>query len=185
MKSHLLRTSTAVLVTSLMLVACASTPATQFYTLEPLATSAATSATVAIRIGHVTIPELVDRPQMVLRAGANQVSLIEQRRWAESLRSAVARVVTANLTTPGSAVAAATTTVDIDVGRFDSQLGVAVDLAAHWRIRPATDSGTGRGGSMSWHEPVSGNDYADLAAAHSRALAALRRHIAASVEARP
>jgi uncharacterized lipoprotein YmbA len=183
MKSHLLRTSTAVLVTSLLLVACASTPATQFYTLEPLATSAATSATMAIRIGHVTIPELVDRPQMVLRAGANQVSLIEQRRWAESLRSAVARVVTANLTTPGRAVAAAITTVDIDVDRFDSQLGVAVDLAAHWRIDPVT--GTGRGGSMSWHEPVAGNDYADLAAAHSRALAALSRHIAASVEARP
>jgi len=182
MTARLPRTSAAVLVTSLLLVACASTPATQFYTLEPLTTSG-TTTTVAIRIGHVTIPELVDRPQMVLRAGANQVSLIEQRRWAESLRSAVARVVTANLTTPGRAVAAAITTVDIDVDRFDSQLGVAVDLAAHWRIDPVT--GTGRGGSMSWHEPVAGNDYADLAAAHSRALAALSRHIAASVEARP
>jgi uncharacterized lipoprotein YmbA len=185
MTSRLPRTSAAVLVASLLLVACASTPATQFYTLEPLTTSGTPSTTVAIRIGHVTIPELVDRPQMVLRTGANQVSLIEQRRWAESLRSAVARVVTANLTTPGSAVAAATTTVDIDVDRFDSQLGVAVDLAAHWRIRPGTGTGTARGASMSWHEPVAGNDYADLAAAHSRALAALSRHIAASVEARP
>ncbi len=183
MKSRLPRTTAALLAASLLLAACASTPATQFYTLEPLATSGTSTAASAVRIGHVTVPELVDRPQLVLRSGANQVSLAEQRRWAESLRSAIARVVSANLAIPGSAAGAATTTVDIDVVRFDSQLGVAIDLAANWRIRPAT--GIVRSGSMHWHEPVSGNDYADLAAAHSRALAELSRQIAATVDTPP
>jgi uncharacterized lipoprotein YmbA len=183
MKLHLPRTTAVILAAGLLLAACASTPVTQFYTLEPLATSGIATATIALRIGHVTVPELVDRPQMVLRSGANQVNLIEQRRWAESLRSAIARVVAANLATPKSVTGAATTTVDLEVTRFDSQLGVAVDLAANWRLRPA--SGIVRSGSMNWHEPVSGNDYADLAAAHSRALAELSRQIAASAEARP
>ncbi|MDY7575314.1 PqiC family protein [Actimicrobium sp. CCI2.3] len=189
MTSRLPRTLAALLAASLLLAACASTPATQFYTLEALSASGTSTSTSAVRIGHVTVPELVDRPQMVLRSGSNQVNLLEQRRWAESLRSAIARVVAANLAVPGSTATAttttttATTTVDIDVDRFDSQLGVAVDLSATWHIRPA--AGSVRSGSMRWHEPVSGNDYADLAAAHSRALAELSRQIAAAVDTPP
>ncbi|MFT5531962.1 MAG: putative lipoprotein YmbA [Burkholderiaceae bacterium] len=173
----------ALLVLTLLLGACSTSPTTHFYTLEPLATSGVALGNSSVRIGQVTVPELVDRPQMVLRSGANQVSLAEQQRWAESLRSGIARVVAANLAPPGSAAASATTTVDIDIVRFDSQLGVAIDLAANWRIRPA--NGVVRHRSMVWHEPVSGNEYADLAAAHSRALAELSRQIAATVEARP
>ena len=183
MTSRLPRTLAALLAASLLLAACASTPATQFYTLEALSASGTFTSTSAVRIGHVTVPELVDRPQMVLRSGTNQVNLLEQRRWAESLRSAIARVVAANLAVPGSTATTATTTVDIDVDRFDSQLGVAIDLSATWRIRPAT--GSMRSGSMRWHEPVLGNDYADLAAAHSRALAELSRQIATAVDTPP
>lgn len=172
---------TALLAMTLLLSACATSPTTYFYTLEPLAAAGLNTGGTTVRVGQVTVPELVDRPQMVLRSGANQVSLAEQRRWAESLRSAIARVVAANLATADSATSAST--VDIDVVRFDSQLGVAVDLAANWRLRSAT--GIVRRGSMSTHEPAPGSDYADLAAAHSRALAELSRNIAAAIAAKP
>ncbi|MEB0133995.1 PqiC family protein [Actimicrobium sp. CCC2.4] len=174
-------TFTALLAMTLLLSACATSPTTYFYTLEPLAAAGLTTGGGTVRVGQVTVPELVDRPQMVLRSGANQVSLAEQRRWAESLRSAIARVVAANLATADSATSAST--VDIDVVRFDSQLGVAVDLAASWRLRSAT--GIVRSGSMSTHEPAPGKDYADLAAAHSRALAELSRNIATAIVAKP
>lgn len=172
------RAIVTMLAALLLLGACASTPPTLFYTLEPLISSVSSSSGSAISVGPVTVPEAVDRPQMVLRTGTNQVTLAEQRRWAESLRSAIARVVSANLAASGTTTTAATT-VAIDIVRFDSQLGVAIDLAANWRIRSGSDAA--RSGSMAWHEPVFGNDYADLAAGHSRALAQLSRQIAATI----
>ena len=53
----------------------------------------------SIAVTSVAVPDLVDRPQIVVRMGPNQVGIGEQARWAEPLKSAIARVVAANLAT--------------------------------------------------------------------------------------
>ena len=74
----------------------------------------------------MSVPELVDRPQLVVRLGANQVALEEQARWAEPLRGAIARVVAANLAAAlGARVVGQRNgdpdyRVTLDVQRFDS-----------------------------------------------------------------
>jgi uncharacterized lipoprotein YmbA len=81
----------------LLLAACGSPPRTSFYTLDAPEPPAAAEGAPAIAVGPVSGPEIVDRPQIVVRLGANQVQIVEQARWAEPLRIAIARVVAANL----------------------------------------------------------------------------------------
>src|SRR5258708_4384373 len=82
---------------------CASSPQASFYTLSPerpqdhADTGAPAGAPAAITISSVTIPDIVDRPQLVLRVAANQVSLDEFARWADSLKSQIRQVIAADL----------------------------------------------------------------------------------------
>lgn len=59
---------------------CGSTPASRFYTLNSPATPAATPSNVSVSVGPVSIPGAVDRPQIVVSTGANQVGLDEFNR---------------------------------------------------------------------------------------------------------
>ena len=52
---------------------------------------------ITVVIGAVTVPELVDRPQIVVRAGTNHVAIDEFARWAEPLKSQIPRVFVADL----------------------------------------------------------------------------------------
>jgi hypothetical protein len=51
----------------------------------------------SVSVGPVSVPERVDRPQMVFRVSPQRVLIAEQSRWAEPLRHAIPRVITGNL----------------------------------------------------------------------------------------
>ena len=94
----------------LLLSACGSPPRERFYTLDAPEPPVAADGAPSISVGPVSIPELVDRPQLVVRVRPNEVVLTEQERWAEPLRGAITRVVAANLAAAlGARVAVAAT----------------------------------------------------------------------------
>lgn len=172
------------LVLILMLGACGSPPRERFYTLDAPEPPAAVEGAPSIAVGPVTIPEIVDRPQLVVRVRANEVVLTEQERWAEPLRGAIARVVAANLAIAlGARVAAprngdADYRVVLDVQRFDSaDEGALID--AVWTVVPR--SGERRFGRSVVREKPQRKEYDALVAAHSAALAAISREIAAAI----
>src|SRR3569833_1627466 len=83
----------------LLLNACASTK-DSFYTLSPASsqpdstqkkTPKGTQADArhSVAVGPVRVPEIVDRPQVVVRRGPNHVELAELHRWAQSLRTEI------------------------------------------------------------------------------------------------
>ena len=170
-------------LTSLMFLfvlgACASPLKERFYTLDAADPPAAAAGAPSIAVNSVTVPELVDRPQIVVRMGPNQVGIGEQARWAEPLRSAIARVVAANLATAlGGRVAPqragdADYRIAIDVQRFESAPGDGVLIDAAWSVAPK--NGERRVGRSLAREKVRGADYEALAAAHSAALAEIGR----------
>jgi uncharacterized lipoprotein YmbA len=178
-----------------VLAACSS-PRSNFYTLSPDATleSAGAPMPVSVVVGPVTVPDLVDRPQLVTRMSGNEVKLNEFARWGEPLRSGVAAVIAADLTrllgSPRVSVSSQTVAgteacrVRVDILRFDSMPGEAVAVDALWTVRV-----TGRTalltGRSTIREPVQGADDAALVAAHSRALAAVSRDIAAAIRSAP
>ena len=163
--------------------ACASPPRERFYTLDAPEPPVAADGAPSISVGPVSIPEMVDRPQLVVRVRANEVVLTEQERWAEPLRGAITRVVAANLAAAlGARVAPqrngdADYRVILDVQRFESGDEALIDAA--WTVVPR--NGERRSGRSVAREKPQRMQYDSLAAAHSAALAAISREIAAAI----
>ncbi len=169
---------------TLALTACMGTPPREsFFTLSAPELAPAPADAPSLAVGPVAIPDMVDRPQIVVRLSANQVQIVEQARWAEPLKSAIARVVAANLAAAlGARVAPnrngdADYRIALDVQRFESPAD-AVLIEALWTI--ASKDGR-RSGRSIVREKIAAKDYASLAAAHSAALAAMSREIAAAL----
>ena len=111
---------------------CAATPP-KFYTLSPTAEPGGATASYSVAVGPVSVPAMIDRPQMVVSVGPNQVGIDEFNRWASPLQSDMARVVAENLSKilgtplvsvfPQSTAAGASYRVLIDVIRFESAPG--------------------------------------------------------------
>ncbi len=167
-----------------------STPPSHFYTLNAAGGAVKNSSDVSVAVGPVSIPAVVDRPQIVVSMGPNQVRLEEFNRWALPLQNNIARVIAENLTTqlgtPRVTVFPELTSTDasyraiIDVQRFDSILGEAAILEALWVVRRIKDAQSERG-RITVREAVQGKDYEALAAGHSRAVARLSAEIADAV----
>ena len=172
--------------------ACGSSPPSRFYTLSATPAPVASSSQLSVLVGPVSVPAIVDRPQIVVDAGPNQVRLDDFNRWAAPLQNSIARVVADNLVimlgTPRVTLASQTLTADadfrasIDVQSFQSAPGDAATLDAVWTVRRVKD-GKAESGRTSAREPMQEKSYVALAAAHSRALARLSQDIAAAVSA--
>jgi uncharacterized protein len=171
---------------------CGSTPASRFYTLSAGAAPAATPLNLSVVVGPVSVPAVVDRPQIVVTTGPNQVRLEEFNRWAAPLQNGIARVVAENLVTmlgtPRVTLSPQTLSADadyraaIEVQSFESAPGESAVLDAVWTVRRARD-GKAETGRTTAREAVQEKSYDALAAAHSRALARLSRDIADAVRA--
>jgi len=174
-----------------LLAGCAS-PDARFYTLRATTAPAALSVDVSVAVGPVSVPAAVDRAQIVVSAGPNQVRVDEFNRWVSPLQDIIARVVAENLVAmlgttrvtlfPQTLSASADYRAAIEVQRFESTLGEAATLDAVWTVSRARD-GASRTGRTTVREPAPGAGYEALAAAHSRAISRLSRDIADAVRA--
>jgi uncharacterized lipoprotein YmbA len=170
---------------------CAS-PASRFYTLSAATAPTTTSSNLSIVVGPVSVPAVVDRPQIVVTTGPNQVRPEEFNRWASPLQNNISRVVAENLVamlgTPRVILFSQTLGVDpdyraaIEVQRFESAPGEAATLDAVWTVSRTKD-GKSQTGRTTLREVASDKGYDALAAAHSRGLARLSRDIADAVGA--
>lgn len=176
------------LLCAVLASACSSTPPPRFYTLDATATAVGAPMKLSVAVGPVSVPALVDRPQMVLDAGANQVTVDEFNRWASPLADEITRATVGNLTQllggaqvwAAGAGGAADVHVQIDVQDLRSTPGKAVQLDARWSVR-RTAAGTPRHGRTSVTEAARGSGADALAAAHSQALARLASDLAAAI----
>jgi uncharacterized protein len=181
----------ALLVT---LVGCGTTQSSKFYMLESMSGTRsqerveALDLTVSIGLGPVTLPDYLDRPQIVTRTQQNMVHLAEFDRWAGPLSSSVSRILAENLMFllntdsvvqyPWPASFDVTYQVLIDCYRFDGVLGDKALLDVQWSV-------VGKKGRKvlllkrsTFAEPVGGSSYEALVAAQSRALGSLSREMA-------
>jgi uncharacterized protein len=184
----------AVALTMATLAGCAGSPRSDFYTLSAEAPRESVShgSPVIVVIGAVTVPELVDRPQIVVRAGTNHVTIDEFARWAEPLKSQIPRVFVADLsqllnsprvsTWPIGGDAAAAWRVRIDVQSFDASLGDTASVDVLWSVLPPGKAPPITGRTIA-SEPCAGAGYDAVVVAWSRALATVSRAIAAGIRA--
>ena len=195
------RHAIAVFIALIALAGCAGTPSprTNYYLLSveapPSHSEPATGAAAATRVSvtRVGIPGIVDRPQIVSRTATNSVEIFDFHRWAEPLPESIPRVVAGNLARqlgPGYAVSASIlpglppdVRVAVDVQKFEAAMGTGVTVEALWSVRPG--AGEARVGRSLIEEPAPEAGHAGVAAAYSRALAAVARDIAAAVSGLP
>ncbi len=176
-----------------LLAACGTPAKLNYYTLtaqDAVKGSLADARALKIFVGPVTIPEGVDRPQMVLRTSPNQVQIDDLDRWGEPLKAAIPRLVAETLTrqlAPSDVMTSrqsATLDFDfrvaIDIDRFDFSAGEGAAVDATWKIRGAKDS-TLRTGHARVREPGGGGDPQSMAAAQSRAIERVAGDIAAAI----
>lgn len=176
MKRHLL----VGLLSIAGLCACSTTPQPVFYTLDNGAANVIQSGmTPSVVLTQTTLPELIDRPQLIVRTGKNQVRISEQHRWAEPLRREIPRILANDLgkLLRSSRVVA----IPIDAQRFDADFRVSLDVQRLevtekkgadidllWRIEDR--QGKTITGRSALSEAADGDDYVALVAAQRRAL---------------
>jgi len=173
-----------------LLTACASPPS-HFYTLSPSQeTISGPASSASVAVGPVSIPESMNRPEMVVQVGPNQVALDEFNRWASPLQADVQRVLIENLTNllgtprvfryPQGPISSPDFRVQIEVLRFESAPGNAALLDVIWTVRGKSEKNV-KTGRTTLREPLTDKSYDALAAAHSRALGALSRDLADAI----
>lgn len=185
---HSLSSITTLCLAVALLAGCSSSPKVTFYTLNVAATNEASAPALnSVAIGSITLPDLLDRPQLVVRTSANRVEILETHRWAESLKSEIPRIIASDLgillkparvsTYPQNAGLEADYRVLLDIQRFEMTAGEGVSLEALWSVR-RSNGGVPKTGRTVVSEPASAVGYDALVAAQSRALAVVSRDLA-------
>ncbi|MGH8736389.1 MAG: PqiC family protein [Burkholderiales bacterium] len=178
----------AVAALGLALAGCASAPI-HYYTLVAPAGAlpiAAPAAPTQFELLPVGIPAQADRPQLLVRRGAQDVVPLEGERWiaplADEARAALAADLARELNAEDASGMPAggrlRLRIRVDLRRFDSVPGAYALIEATWSVsalagRPAAT------GSAVIRESV-GAGYDALVQGHQRALARLAAEIAAT-----
>jgi uncharacterized lipoprotein YmbA len=172
----------------LSLTGCGTPPQERFFTLASESAPPAATSSYSVIVGPVGVPELVDRPQLVIRTSPTRVEIAELARWAAPLKSEIARVIGDHLaraldgarvsTSSERATGTADYRVLIDIQRFESTPNEGAAVQAAWTVRPT--NGAAVSGQSVASEPA-GAGYDELVAAHSRALASISRDIAHAI----
>ncbi len=171
-----------------------TTRSSQLFVLSAVVDPAAPeteNSELRLGIGPVALPERLNRPQIVTRAGEHEVLISEFSRWAEPLDDSFAEVLSENLSRliptdrvvvyPWPARTKIDLKVEVEVTRFAGQPGGNVTLAARWRLAQGNGSEVLPRRLSSYSETIAARSTEALVAAMSRALGSLSRDIASAI----
>jgi uncharacterized lipoprotein YmbA len=169
----------------------------EFYTLTPLSgigeadEGAGLGDAVAVGVGPLQMPKIIDRPQIVSRTGVNGINVDEFHRWGGSLYEDFLTVLTLNLSALlGSNMVAAYPweeyfdpdyRIYMEVYQFDGRLGEYALLNITWTVTGRQPSDVLRVRNSVIKEAVQSGTYEALVEAKSRILAALSREMAREI----
>ena len=172
---------------------CGFSQPSRFYRLSPTSIKDIQSLSLSnqnriISVGPVTIPVVLNRPQIATLSGSNSVIISEYDRWAGSLNDNLVRTLTDNLAVllPSQTVVPyelgrrldSAYQLVVDIQQFDGILGKDIVLKAGWII---IDNDTKKPilvNKSLINMDIQGNSYNDFVAAMSSALGKLSLEIA-------
>jgi uncharacterized lipoprotein YmbA len=173
--------------------ACLRTPPVHYYTLVSKGPAAPPPAVVryTVHVAPASVPEAVDRPELVLRVSATQLAVDDDYRWAEPLRSGISRAVADGLARQldGALVTASEDMpkshsdieITIDVQHLDVALAEGATLEVTWTARWANGRATRTGRSVARARGAPGGTRDAAVAACAAALESVSSDIARSV----
>src|SRR5204863_7145723 len=120
-----MRCSRLVLCAGLALATGCASPPSRFYTLSSTPATATPAPGPAILVGPVSIPAVVDRPEIVVTIGNNEVWLDELNRWASPLADNISLAVVENLI---AALATSRVALAAQTAGFDADFPVTIEV---------------------------------------------------------
>jgi uncharacterized lipoprotein YmbA len=179
----------------LFVTGCAGTSApSRFYTLHALGDGEATENApsskhaISIVIGPVEIPDYLDRREIAVRSGPNELKLAQFDRWAGSLNDDITRVLSENLTLLLSGRdmsvsswqwhASGDYRIALYMRRFDIMANGYVVVNAQWNIVGKDGATILLTGESSFKTPIDAETFPARTAAMSKALEKLSREVA-------
>lgn len=179
------------------LVGCAGhSPETSFYQLVPLSelgqeVGQVESNNISVGVGPITIPDYLNRPQIITRKNDSQLMVEEFHRWASPLNREIAAVIVDNLTFligsqrvvtfPWDQYARPDYRVIYDIHRFDSVLGEKSILTVRWTVFDTAAKKMNKVYRNTYEKPLADATYQTLVQVQSELLAEMSRDIAAEV----
>ncbi len=202
MNLSLQRSALLCLIMMVFTVGCASSKASRFYTLSSIevpavkqVSTAAEGQSAVVSIGHVEIPNIIDRPQLMTYSGPNQVEFFEFDRWAGSIKDDISRVLIEDLSSmlvkDGISVVSwrqpvsADYRIDINITKFGSVSNKEVVLSARWTVLAGEEKKIIHIQESSLSEPTESTGRTAEVAAMSRALEELSRELAVFIVKMP
>lgn len=192
-----------VLVLGALLGSCASSPPTQFYTLEPVqpcqppgggsagvkecdpvSTRERTLhvSTGPIQVAPVHIPAVLERQEIVTERGSNELILSNRHRWGAPVGEMTRRTLTQDLlqrvpgnevVLPGQPAPPNTREIVVDILRLQSDTGGRVVLQGSWSLLPSGSDQPSVMRTFSLAEQANAGGYAGQVQAMSRLLGQL------------
>lgn len=188
------------LVLCFAVAGCGSKPSNFFVLSAPVASTGETAQTtrrsgLSIGVGPVTLPEYLDRPEIVIRRNATSLDVANLDRWGggltENFQSVLGEVLSERLNTdrvllhPWSVSGGVTYQVLVQVSAFEARQDGHVVLDARWTVISGETEEVIRMGRTLLREPIGTTedgarspDYSRIAAAMSRSVARLGDEIA-------
>jgi uncharacterized lipoprotein YmbA len=143
---------------------------------------------VVVSLGQVDIPNVLDRPQLVVYSGDNQVKFLEYDRWAGNFKDDISRVLiddlSAVLAKAGISVVSwrehvtADYRINLNITKFGSVSDREVVLSARWTVFEGEEKEVIYIHESGFSEPTEGREPAAAVAAMSRAVDKLSRELA-------
>ena len=173
-----------------------SSPAPRFYMLkamdkQQISAKFDIAPGVIVAVGPVDIPEYQDRPQIVTMDKEGMLKFAQFDRWGESLDSALARLITDNLTVmlpaaslqmfPCNFAIPLTYHVIVDVIQLDSRLDKDVFFVCQWSIIDVKNKQMLLTKRSEFRQLVNPHNYLGLTNALSASCASLSSEIAATL----
>jgi uncharacterized protein len=180
------------LCTMSLLGACASRQPDQFYILsvQPQGvTEARTTPATQVTL-KLTLPSLVDRPEMILNTSTDGVTVLEHERWAAPPADLVTQTLARDIERRRRDVLVADSGTDrssgtairimVDVVQMTVRRGDRASIEAHWRILDPHSAKTVIGGDV-FSAPLGQEGYAAVAQALSDCLGLLADRLVAQM----
>jgi uncharacterized lipoprotein YmbA len=138
----------------------------------------------------VSLPALIDRPQLVVRTSAHEVGILENHRWAEPLAADLTRALIANLqrtaarldfeSAEGAQAQGAERVLQVDITELLSGPGPVTSLQATWVLYDRARAVV-KQGKLARSVPTQGG-YEAIADAYADAIAQVADAIAHAVQ---
>lgn len=180
---------------ALLLSACASPPV-HLFALERASRGEPTfrADVPTVIVGPLTLPELVDRPQIVVREGDFAVHASEQERWASPLKESLTRMLSATLNHEaparrfvpifGADKHGESARLTVDISTLDLARSKGAILIAHWTYLDPINARNDLDGESTAQAGIAMEGYTGLVDALNRAAESVAIDMAQQLKAR-